>query len=579
MKQKLFIVIFWVCSLINLSHAQDCADLKNGEIKQLDSPGASLEKFKVQDQDGLGSCYANLTSLMLQGSIEGNPEISYLQLAAISKTAGLNAQKNLINKKEDFDLYAKKNKDSDKAINGTNDGLDWDLALDGGDVCSVVNNVKEVQQKKGSGVLCRRDQTNLETIVSNGDPRRSQFKTILESSKYMNLIQGSFKGSDDQESFFNKKRIQEAKKKYNDFKNAFAGVVAEKKKQLTQIDCKNINANSLESLFQPSLQEALAFEDCFKKSTTAALSYCKVGRTLATNIEKNGDYTFESSGINPLVIQSLNSKLNSPQKKFSIQQMRKDLSDSMVIAANLNKTEIVNATSFANRLIDKISDEKLKSVVDEFLEIQQNKFSEKCVERSLVDYLSGKKFEADWSKNSILCENRDIMKQASQVIVEYEKSGLRSVDNALDFLFDKARLGYDEALMSLYALDCKDGDKIKIPENLSCRSETISLNAKASIDKNIVSTIKKNKPLGIYLCSSILYKAKKDFTQNECGLHALAVTGVKCISGKYKYLIQNSWGRESRATNPAIESVESKGAYWLDEQSFYDSASTAVNFD
>ncbi|MBY0518439.1 MAG: hypothetical protein K2P81_16125 [Bacteriovoracaceae bacterium] len=46
------------------------------------APGAEADlKFEVQDQDGLGTCYANSSSMLLQGSLKLEKPVSYQQLA------------------------------------------------------------------------------------------------------------------------------------------------------------------------------------------------------------------------------------------------------------------------------------------------------------------------------------------------------------------------------------------------------------------------------------------------------------------------------------------------------------------
>ncbi len=61
--------------------AQDCGSVKDGVVVRLDEEGKPLHKARVQDQDGIGSCYANTASLMLQASLPDGPEVSYLNLA------------------------------------------------------------------------------------------------------------------------------------------------------------------------------------------------------------------------------------------------------------------------------------------------------------------------------------------------------------------------------------------------------------------------------------------------------------------------------------------------------------------
>lgn len=562
----------------NVAHAVDCEDIKNGETFRVDQNGGSLENFHVQDQDGLGSCYANSASLLLQASLENHPEVSYLQLASISKADDLESKRKLAQKADDYYIYAKKEENSSKAINGGGDALKWSLALDGGDICEVVAAAKAQQETQKAAVLCPRKEMNLEAIATNGDPRQSQFKSILESSKYMNLFQGSFSDINKDETFFNRKKIRDAKRKYENFKQAFSSLIAEKKKMLTESSCGTINDDSIGRLVQPAIQDALGYDNCFKDQKNSPY-FCKVSLALVSGVGKKGDYSYEVNQLNSRFSKDFLSKLNAPGKVISPEQIKKDFSDTLLSNLKLSKYEQSYAKNFANKLAEDIPSDKLNDIATEFNEIKTTGTSQRCMERSLVDYIGSKRFENDWKQDQVLCENQQLMLQASQVIVEYDKSGLKGIDQALDFLFDKARLNYDEALMAIYALDCKAEEKIEIPKNLTCNATAVTRESKPAIDKKIISSLKSNQPMGIYLCASILNKPKSAFENNECGNRAVAVTGIKCEEGKLKYLIQNSWGKNNQAANPAIQTEEGKGAYWFDEQSFYDSVYNAVSLE
>ena len=108
-------LLFMVALLISspLWAGEDCADLKNGESLRLDEKGKSLENFKVQDQDGVGTCYANTTSLILESLLDNHPQVSYLQVAAISKTSTLEELRSDANA-ENFNIYVKEENDRRK---------------------------------------------------------------------------------------------------------------------------------------------------------------------------------------------------------------------------------------------------------------------------------------------------------------------------------------------------------------------------------------------------------------------------------------------------------------------------------
>lgn len=70
--------------------AKDCVfsnkvTLKAGATKSLyDAPKGSLQTHKMQDQDLLGTCYANAGSVALKSVLDGNPDISYVHAGFVA---------------------------------------------------------------------------------------------------------------------------------------------------------------------------------------------------------------------------------------------------------------------------------------------------------------------------------------------------------------------------------------------------------------------------------------------------------------------------------------------------------------
>jgi hypothetical protein len=221
MKKSIF-CLFIFTVFTHVLHAQDCGDLHNNETVRIDQPGGSLENFRVQDQDGVGTCYANAASLLLQSKIEGHPEVYYLHLASMYKSEKLEKDKAEAKISGNYDVYAKAEIDPHKAVVPGADSMKWSLGIDGGFSCEVIDNAIKAQKNKKAPVLCSRKGMNLEKLLGNGDRSQGQFKTILETSKYMNLFQQSFKELDEKETFFNRRKQRLAIKKYEDFKAAFS---------------------------------------------------------------------------------------------------------------------------------------------------------------------------------------------------------------------------------------------------------------------------------------------------------------------------------------------------------------------
>ena len=98
----------------------------------LSAPGGSFEHFRTQDQNGLGTCYANTASAILESILPSNSEVSYLDLA--------------IRYKESIGISS--------AIGSS---------LDAGYVCKTIN------AAKASGGVCPRSDTLFESYAIHGD--------------------------------------------------------------------------------------------------------------------------------------------------------------------------------------------------------------------------------------------------------------------------------------------------------------------------------------------------------------------------------------------------------------------------
>jgi hypothetical protein len=89
------LVLLLIC-MISHSALADCQVTSNGQsISILESSAASLHSkskslanHTIQDQDGLGFCYANATSVILKSVIPSHPDLSYIHGALQASTLG-----------------------------------------------------------------------------------------------------------------------------------------------------------------------------------------------------------------------------------------------------------------------------------------------------------------------------------------------------------------------------------------------------------------------------------------------------------------------------------------------------------
>ena len=185
--------------------AQDCGSVKDGETVRLDDEGMPLHKARVQDQDGIGSCYANTASIMLQGALPDSPEVSYINLALqngekLNKTKSGSfafSQDQAIDYEATAELVKleeekkRANKNYVSPINPLVVYRDF-LLLESGNICETINNARD------AGGVCDRKDVPLENVIFNAeaenfvDDQRIQQPILSSVSKYYDEVNLAF---------------------------------------------------------------------------------------------------------------------------------------------------------------------------------------------------------------------------------------------------------------------------------------------------------------------------------------------------------------------------------------------------
>ncbi len=122
---------------------------------RLDERPGSLADSKILDQDGLGVCYAAVASTVLQSTLTGNPEISYLQIAL------------------DYKKAETKNRNSGrlKVTRSTYGSTSDETLLDGGQFCEKFKEIKKAK-------LCPKDKVALENVEGDPSVQYEAFKVM-----------------------------------------------------------------------------------------------------------------------------------------------------------------------------------------------------------------------------------------------------------------------------------------------------------------------------------------------------------------------------------------------------------------
>ncbi|MBP9681031.1 MAG: hypothetical protein KBD76_06475 [Bacteriovorax sp.] len=552
----LFILSWFFYSVIAKS---GCGSLLDGEVVRLDVKGKSLENFKVQDQDGLGTCYSNASSLLLHSATGTTP--SYLMLA-----------KNFGDRKsgELKDFYYDENRH------------EYKLKLEGGEICASIKESKK-KQVQGSN-LCNQSSTYFElNSTKNGDP--------IESQKIMLNTFLTWENT----SLNNNVTIDSVK--YENLKNE------------AKVKCSVINpdflARQLYSVFTDIFEEN--FKDCwgdklFSEMTKEELAAYKKCETLSFFYKQYfGDRPEVAPSLYGHVLLPPKDKLHFENFINHIIDNIKKYKKSSMSGIDFFRNAGVYDLIFKQPNLSKEMNEALQKVLSTWNEAFQHLNSMKLLAKQLEDQSEG--------KASKECVNFEILRSLDKGKSEIVTCGYRDIFNDLNILGIHQNEMFDNLINGILSfqpstvfkeigLDCDPKDRFKIPNELNCEEPTFieelpdgtfspavvtqeDLNKiKSEHSNKIINSLKENLAVGYSFCTDILDKPganyllsnnKKEMCRLFHGHHAVSVSGVSCQNNQLSFLIQNSWGTKWTPENKDLK-PEPNGKFWMSEYDFFNNA-------
>ncbi len=572
--------------------AQDCGEIKDGEVKRLDKENMSLSKAKVQDQDGIGSCYANTASLLLQAALPGNPDVSYLHLA--------------MNYAENNEAARQRRDGKMRVVNretGTDGKIKESMLFEGGFICETI------MHAKNSGGVCPRNTVALENMLeADGsiirDTNQKQLDILKKVSQYYDSVLQNFQSKNlpepvrvkkkGQVGFFaslfgnNQKNQNEEsapktkieEEKYNNFRKAMLDLIQKREKEFDREAClkpnpenvldvtKNVIARLEKEFNNPKIKK--------NEKLQIQLFGIYVGKR-ERGVNSNGEISFyiDQNFKNRIDSQYLK-MLNSPNPPASAEAAYKAL--------------IAKSFDIDPKFVDKIMGQ-LSPYDKKKLDSDYSRYVKKdavdCGSVKKIDYITDENgLIKDAEKDSCLRQYVGLVKDFREMVIGLDKNNFRNVKSMNDFLENLLGTKYDDAMMTMLAPECTPDKKIKIPDNLNCDVTNINYPEAAKTDplleaafmgetrqkfrQDFSSAIKSNKPIGVSVCTVFFEKGKDSFynksgvcdPEKKHGFHAVTMMGYKCQRGKMKYLMQNSWG-DWEAANEKFEADTGKA--WMDE--------------
>jgi len=596
--------LFFLLSILSFSAlAQDCGDMADGTVSRLDEPGKSLANARVQDQDGLGTCYANTASLMLQSAMPDNPEISYLQLS-------INRAETLVQKE-----YRSQGKSQAFKDNG-------DLLLDAGFSCEAIKLAKD------NGGVCERKNVALEQMMFKtdlnqfSDPNWAQVDLLKRVSTYYDGMLRDFatlkkNGQDSNESSRSTERAPSAKKsffsklfgtdddqqsgsdqiknstlskdekaeKFEQYKKLLTKVIDENRDKYAQRKCEKVDTGNSMKVTQNLLMRIQNNLNAQKYKKFPEVKYkvfqLKIGYAL--NMRVNGVPVVEAK-----VDERFKKTLEDVYLKQLTNGVKKPESALLAFKDALYKVDPNTPKKLIDDLVADFSADDKDLLNQDYKRYVQKDYSS-CAPTGQLEYLaSDDGLLKDFVGSGCSSDFIKHVKNLQQMIIGLDRYNFDNIDRLNAFISNLPNMSYDTAMMQLLAPDCNEEKKIKIPSDVSCSTKRFTYPGSkddddATTQRNLASmrkdfkedavrSITGNKAVGLSMCTGFYDKDSSDSFYNKTrmcdttkkhGFHAVTMIGYKCNKGKLKYLIQNSWGAWD-AANQRFEK-DSHGKAWMEE--------------
>lgn len=577
--------------------ALDCAGMPEGLVVRLDRKGGPLEKSAIQDQDGVGSCYANQASIMLQSVIPNNPNLSYLNLGLYYAT--------------DYTIPKSRASGNNSYTHPMSKGS----VIDGGFSCKAINAALNRQKQTKAGVLCKSSDVTIEhSFFSQSSNKDNQNKVLTASADYMTKYQSVFgkpedlnsatlqsnRSKADQFKFALKKFIQEAGDGYDKECNKNAGNWSAQGGQYKRTTAMlDMVENALIKAFTENPK-------CMKNPSSSET--CQSLSQYAKMATKNPNSN--SSQIDFTLSEQLKSQLKNAESKI-FQNASSPAASDKVLAEIANQLKIADKSKnseqdkklIANIVIKSIYPNDVKNLFENNSSNQSSDV-ELCKQGKFMSAFTNGRFIVDASKDVVLCNYKGLLSNARDLASTLPMKTAKDMSTFVDFITEKAGLKYDEAILPLIATDCSVDKRVLIPEELTCNQVVMNFKAgdfkagsKAPVTSEATEVIKANRKrmlasldsdtaLGITVCSRYwkdpsygynTYPTRAEraqtCTNGRDSFHSIAAIGYRCKNNKVQYLAQNSWGPNWKESNNKDMEFEN-GKAWLDEDTLFQNLET-----
>lgn len=538
----------------------DGSSLKDGQMISLLTEGHSLSSHKIQDQDDLGTCYANTTSVVLKSVLPGNPDISYLHLAVQSKTLS------------EIPSYTQASGRS---------------FIEAGKICDAVESIKKI------GGACTQQQSFLE---SNRLSPSLQAKTLRNLGEYFDALNKA------------KSNPAELEKWKNNVALTFEAMNEERLQSI--INCESQKKSGLplnEAVSKFLNNQYLNMVDGSTCSNQRLTGLKKLTDNSSVFEKDRADIKARPEAIeglsksllaDPVTKEAINkySSLN-PGKVNRLDELdaQKAIGKKVSAFFDLNIGPKSSIPSCADHK-DKINYDHI-TVGDTFIRSIKSSRSQTC---AAIDNKSA--LAAVTANNK--CIDPTTLKTVLSAVTPLMELGL-DIDKRIQGHLANTNPTSAGQLKNILMPGCYKQENLVSSQNLSCTdyipcphysystktgpsSCTDMSTAVRESKRMIFQGLANNRALGISVCTSFMKDpfSKTGFCKNKKSgvedheFHSMTVSGLRCAQGKVEYQLVNSWGKDdcpSAASLPNspvkcdLKNGEKTGRFWASEEVLIDS--------
>jgi hypothetical protein len=598
-KNIIFIAIIILQNLCAFANTDKGCKLNNttindGESVSLFENGKSLANFKVQDQDGLGTCYANATTAILTTFLPNNQTPSYIHAALAHGAIGWrgkwqpsDAKKEII-KNGDFigdsgnfcaSLEAMKTAGGAcpsefsylESTKNVNQSVGVDNENFQKEVLKVLGNYfDQIQDKTLNSETQKNTLNDLKQLTSFIDKKRDEFKkscldNTIENPGSQNPIESMILVNID---FALLQENPDYDKKCDEFLLEVAKRVASPESKIESDKYKFKLKDETKFLYDqlirndkdyPKIKDALEKDDYFKKYELHDYNY-----------RSENDFSKDTQKNFKDIIQRINTEIISAIENEVLNDHYSP-EDEVIIRKECN---VANGNIFTSAFNARKKDEVLTNNFIKQIATSQKKF---CAQENLNQFLADSEtFLNEYSNEPLFCKNHSLpISSLVSVLAPLIKINQNLSDDFIQRLAPNKVLDLNNFASVLFP-GCEKKENLIDISKFSCASFSMCnyrnnfentnfpadyeydcykpWDAKAIFRHQLVESINSNKAIGLSVCTGFMQSntlTTTSYCQNEdTGIdkhnnHAMTVSGYKCVNGKIMYELLNSWGVNS----------------------------------